>query len=109
MGTPRPLCIAEGSLSRAEAVLGVSIVLPNEFLQGDKISVDTIFFFLDAPVFSLPRHNLSRHLPSEFPADLLSARLVWVRAASSSPCTLSEMAPMLSSAGDPVPSPQSSC
>ncbi len=38
------------------------------------------FFFksLDAPAFSLPRHNLSRQLPSEPLADLLSTRLVWV-------------------------------
>jgi hypothetical protein len=30
------------SLSPAEAVFGAPIVLPNEFLQGDEISVDTI-------------------------------------------------------------------
>jgi hypothetical protein len=36
---------------------------------------------LDAPAFSLPRHNSSSslHLPSELPAELLSARLVWIR------------------------------
>jgi hypothetical protein len=37
-------------------------------------------FFLessDAPAFSLPRHNSSRQLPSELPADL-NARIVWV-------------------------------
>jgi hypothetical protein len=36
---------------------------------------------LDTPVsaFSLPRHNCSSSLPSELPAELLSARLVWVR------------------------------
>jgi hypothetical protein len=33
---------------------------------------------LDAPAFSLPRHNLSRQLPSKLPVDLLSALLVWV-------------------------------
>jgi hypothetical protein len=32
---------------------------------------------LDAPAFSLPRHNLSRQLPSELPADLFNACLVW--------------------------------
>ncbi len=30
-------------LSPAEAVFGAQIVLPNEFLQNDEISVDTIF------------------------------------------------------------------
>ncbi len=58
-------------LSPAEAVFGAPIVLPNEFLKGDKISVDTIskYFLksLDAPAFSLPRHNLSRQLPSILP------------------------------------------
>jgi hypothetical protein len=34
---------------------------------------------LDAPAFSLPRHNSSCQFPSELPADLLSARLIWVR------------------------------
>jgi hypothetical protein len=33
---------------------------------------------LDAPTFSLPRHNSSAQLPSELPAELLSAPLVWV-------------------------------
>ena len=28
--------------------------------------------------FSLPRHNCSRDLPDELPADLATARLVWV-------------------------------
>jgi hypothetical protein len=57
--------------------------LPNEFLQREEISVDTISKFLKksfgAPVFSLPRHNLSCQLPTELPADLLSACFVWVR------------------------------
>ncbi len=68
-------------------------LLPNEFLQGEeisgekisgeKISVDSIIknfpTTLDAPVFSLPRHNCSTQLPSKLPAELLSAHLVWVR------------------------------
>jgi hypothetical protein len=60
-------------LSPAEAVFGAPIVWLNEFLM-------TQFFkkSLDAPAFSLPRH-LSLQLSSEFPADLLSVRLVWVR------------------------------
>jgi hypothetical protein len=70
-------------LSPAEAVFGAPIVLPNEFLKGDEIPVDTIsknfLKSLDAPAFSLPRHNSSRQLPSELPAELLNTRLVWVR------------------------------
>jgi hypothetical protein len=37
------------------------------------------FFSLDAPAFSLTKHNLSRQLPSELPANLLNACLTWVR------------------------------
>jgi hypothetical protein len=70
-------------LSLAEAVFGAQIVLPNEFLQNDELSVDTIVItfsktlHVSAP--SLPRHNSSTDLPSELPAELLSAPLVWVR------------------------------
>jgi hypothetical protein len=60
--------------------------LPNEFLQGDKISVDSIIKnfskTLDAPAFSLPRHNSSAELPSELLAELLSTPLIWVRRGS---------------------------
>jgi hypothetical protein len=65
----------ETGLSPAEAVFGVQIVLPNEFLHNDELSVDTfvkIFsktLHISAP--SLPRHNSSTDLPSE----LLSAPL----------------------------------
>jgi hypothetical protein len=42
-------------LSPAEAVFGAPIVLPNEFLKGEKIRVDTIsknfLKYLDAPAF----------------------------------------------------------
>jgi hypothetical protein len=76
-------------LSPAEAVFGAPIVVPNEFLKGDEIPVDTFskYFLksLDAPAFSLPRHNLSCQLPSELLADLLSACLVWVRRGSMVP------------------------
>jgi hypothetical protein len=52
---------------RAEAVFGAPIVLPNEFLQGKEISVDSIIKIfsktLDVPTFSLSRHNSSTHLP----------------------------------------------
>jgi hypothetical protein len=67
-------------LSRAEAVLGAQIVLPNEFLQNDELSVDTIVknfsktLYVSAP--SLPRHNSSTDLPSELQAELLSAPLI---------------------------------
>ncbi len=54
-------------LSPAEAVFGVPIVLPNEFLQNDEISVDSVIknfsTTLDAPAFSLSKHNSSTMLP----------------------------------------------
>ncbi len=68
-------------LSPAEAVFGAQVVLPNEFLQNE-LSVDTIVkifsktLYVSAP--SLPRHNSSTELPSELPAELLSAPLIWV-------------------------------
>ncbi len=64
-------------LSPADAVFGAQIVLPNEFLQNDELSVDAIIknfsksLHVSAP--SLPRHNSSTDLPSELPAKLLSA------------------------------------
>jgi hypothetical protein len=64
-------------LSPVEAVFGAQIVLPNEFLQHDELSVDTIgkkfakTLHVSAP--SLPRHNSSTEMPSELPAELLSA------------------------------------
>jgi hypothetical protein len=68
----------ETGLSPAEAVFGVQIVLPNEFLHNDELSVDTfvkIFLkTLHISTPSLPRHNSSTDLPSE----LLSAPLVFV-------------------------------
>jgi hypothetical protein len=70
-------------LSPAEAVFDAQIVLLNEFLQNDELSVDTIVkkfsktLHVSAP--SLPRHNSSTELPSELPAELLSGPLVWVR------------------------------
>jgi hypothetical protein len=69
-------------LSPAKAVFGAQIVLPNEFLQNDEFSVDAIVknflkaLHVSAP--SLPRHNSSTQLPSELPAELLSAPLIWV-------------------------------
>jgi hypothetical protein len=76
-------------LSPSEAVFGPPIVLPNEFLQNEEISVDSIIISfsktLDVPATSLPRHNSSTQLPSELPAELLSAPLVWVRRGSDIP------------------------
>jgi hypothetical protein len=70
-------------LSPAVAVFGAQIVLPNEFLQNDEFSVDTIVKkfakTLHVSVPSLPWHNSSTELPSELPVKLLSAPLVWVR------------------------------
>jgi hypothetical protein len=67
----------------AEAVFGAPIVLTNEFLQNEELSVDSIIInfskTLDNPASSLPRHNSSVQLPSELPAELLSTPLVWVR------------------------------
>jgi hypothetical protein len=69
-------------LSVAEAVFGASIVLPNVFLQSEELSEDSIIKIvsntLHVPATSLPRHYSSTQLPSELPADLLSAPLRWV-------------------------------
>jgi hypothetical protein len=69
-------------LSLAEAVFGAPIVLPNEFLQNEEMSVDAIIKkfskTLYVPAVSLPRHNSSAELPDELPGDLLTAPLVWV-------------------------------
>jgi hypothetical protein len=73
----------DAGLSLAEAVFGAPIVLPNEFLHNDKLSVDSIVKnfskTLHVPASSLPRHNSSTQLPSKLPAELFSAPLVWVR------------------------------
>jgi hypothetical protein len=70
-------------LSLAEAVFGTPIVLPNEFLHGEEISVDNIskvfLKTLDAPAFPLSsKHNSDRLLPEELPADLLSTPFIWL-------------------------------
>ncbi len=67
----------------AEADFSAQIVLPNEFLQNDELSVDTIVkkfsktLHVSAP--SLSTYNSSTDLPSELPAELLSAPLIWIR------------------------------
>jgi hypothetical protein len=67
-------------LSPAEAVFGAQIVLPNEILQNNELSVDAIVknfsktLHVSAP--SLPRHNSSTNLPSKLPAEELSAPLM---------------------------------
>jgi hypothetical protein len=59
---PRPMHTAEEDtgLSPAEAVFGAPIVLPNEFLQDNKISVDSIIKYfsktLDAPALVTTRY-----------------------------------------------------
>ncbi len=69
-------------LSPAEAVFGAPILLPNEFLQNEEMSVDAFIKnfskTLHVPAVSLPRHNSSAQLPDELPGDLLSTPLVWV-------------------------------
>jgi hypothetical protein len=59
--------------------------LPNEYLQCDELAVDSIIKnfkkpYVDAPVYSLPRHNCSSSssIPTELPAELLSTHLVWI-------------------------------
>ncbi len=68
-------------LSRAEAIFGTPLVLPNEFLQAEEFSIDEIsknvFKILDARVFSLSsQHNSGLQLPEELPGDLLCAPLL---------------------------------
>jgi hypothetical protein len=83
MRCPRsyPQLREDTGLSPAVAGFGTQIVLPNDFLQNDELSVDTIvkhvlkILHVSAP--SLPRHNSSTDLPSKLPAELLSAPLVW--------------------------------
>jgi hypothetical protein len=100
-------------LSPAEAVFGSQIVLPNEFLQNDKLSVDTIVkkisksLHVSAP--SLPRHNSSTDLPSELPAELPSPPSSGSDAASwFYPFSRSTTAPTWSCATAPAPSPSES-
>jgi hypothetical protein len=72
----------DNGLSLDEEVFGAPIELPNEFLQIEEISVYSIIKIFsktfNVPAVSLPRHNSSTQLPSELPAELLSAPLVWV-------------------------------
>ncbi len=58
---------------------------------------------MDAPAFSLHRHNSSTQLCSELPAELLSARLIWVRRSGPS---LMALSPFF--IGVPTPSPSES-
>ncbi len=97
-------------LSLAEAVFGAPIVLPNEFLQNEEMSVDAIIKIfsktLHVPAVSLPRHNSSAQLLDELPGDLLSAPLVWVhRGGVIPPLQLLLTAPTPSCATDSAPSP----
>jgi transposase InsO family protein len=100
-------------LSPAEAVFGALIVLPNEFLQNDELSVETIVKkiskTLHASAPSLPRHSSSTDLPSELPAELLSAPSSGsVGAAWFHPFSRSTTAPTRSCAAAPAPSPSES-
>jgi transposase InsO family protein len=100
-------------LSPAEAVFGAQIVLPNEFLQNDELSVDTIAkhfsktLHVSAP--SLPRHKSNTYLPSELPAELLSAPLIWVhRGGLVPPLQLLYNGPYTVLCRGPAPSPSES-
>jgi hypothetical protein len=73
----------ETDLFPAEAVFVTPIVLLNEFLHVEEISVDnTSKIFLktfDAPAFPLSsKHNSSSVLPEQLPADLLRAPFIWL-------------------------------
>ncbi len=100
-------------LSLAEAVFGGQIVLLNEFLQNDELSVDTIVKkfvkTLHVSASSLPRHNSSTELPSELPAELLSAPSSGsVEGAWFHPFSRSTTAPTRFCAAAPAPSPSES-
>ncbi len=83
-------------------------------LPPDELSVDTIVknfsktLHVSAP--SLPRHNSSTELPSELPAELHSAPLVWVRRGGLVPAALRQplCGPTRSCAAVPAPSPSES-
>ncbi len=98
-------------LSPAAAVFGAQIVLPNEFLQNDEFSVDTIVkhfsetLHVSAP--SLPRHNSSTDLPSELPAELLSPPPSYGSVGTTS-AALQQPLPTRSCAMAPAPSPSES-
>jgi hypothetical protein len=84
-------------------------------LQGDEFSVDaivkTFLKNLDAPPFSLPRHNLGAQLLTELPDELLSARFVWLRRNGVVPpllCPAPMTAPTPSCGVDPASSPSGS-
>ncbi len=96
-------------LSSAEAVFGAPIVLPNEFLQNDELSVDTIVKNFPKPCMFLLLLCRGTELPSEPPAELLSAPLVWVRRGVwFHPFSCSMTAPTRSCAAAPAPSPSES-
>jgi hypothetical protein len=92
-------------LSPAEAVYGVPLFLPNEFLKVEEFSLDQIVNkfskIVDTPAFSLPsKHNSGQQLPDELPVDLLCASLVQIccgTAESSRPCSGLTTAPTLCS------------
>ncbi len=81
--------------------------------RNDELLVDTIVdkfsktLHVSAP--SLPRHNSSTDLPSELPAELLSAPLIWIRwGVLFHLFSCSMTAPMRSCATAPAPSPSES-
>jgi hypothetical protein len=96
-------------LSLVEAVFGTPIVLPNEFLHGEKISFDNIskVFFKTLDAFPLSsKHNSGRLLPEDLPADLLGAPFIWLCRGGIDPLSSAPtMAPTLSCTGDPAPLP----
>jgi hypothetical protein len=94
-------------LSPAEAVFGAQIVLPNEFLQKDEVSVDTIVkkfsntLHVSGP--SLPRHYASTDpCPASCSPPPLSGS---VEAAWFHPFSCSMTTPMRSCTTAPAPSP----
>ncbi len=98
-------------LSPAEAVFGPQIVLPNEFLQNDELSVDTVVknfsktLHVSAP---LPRHNSSTCPASCQPSCSPPPSSGSVGAAWFHPFSRSTTAPTRFCAAAPAPSPSES-
>jgi hypothetical protein len=93
-------------LSLAEAVFGAQIVLPNEFLENDELSVDTIVMFLlllCLGTILAPTCPASWQPSCSLPPSSGSVRAAWFH-----PFSRSTMAPTRFCAAAPAPSPSES-
>ncbi len=98
------------SLSLAEAVFGAQIVLPNEFLQNDELSVDTIAKKISETLHVLPLLCLGTILAPTCPASCQPScspppSSGFIGAAWFHPFSRSTTAPAQSCAAAPAPSP----